>query len=122
MLQEKTFFGLDNWKLYHSENIANSEVLDFRKEQIERENANGYLVMFEETQNLNNQKAINCYKKHSTAILKLILIGKFPIPEFNRFKKGIDTEFKQTEIIAELLKKPEFSKYKVQKKLYFNLD
>ena len=89
---------------------------------IQDENKKGYLVIFIESGSNNNEYSIECYKKHATAILKSILIGKFPIPIYNNFKNEIDSIKKQTVILEKAISKPEFSKYTLQKKLNFNLE
>lgn len=122
MFNEKIFYGLGNWKCYHSQDVSESHVEDFKKSQIEQQNSKGYFVIFIETRKESSIISIDCYKKHTTAILKSILIGKFPLPAYNKFKEEVNSLVQQTSILVESIQKPEFSKYKVQKKIYFNIE
>lgn len=122
MFNEKIFYGLGNWKCYHSQDIPESELDTFKKVQIMNENHKGFIVIFIESAHNNSVASLDCYKKHATAILKSILIGKFPLPIYNKFKDEVDSLLQQTSILAEAIQKPDFNKYKLQKKLYFNID
>lgn len=122
MLPDKTFYGLGNWKCYHSQVVTNSGLPSFKKDQIQKENQKGYMVIFIENSKSAKGISVECYKKHATAILKSILIGKFPIPVYNDFKAEIDSLVQQTKLLQDAISKPEYFKYSLQKKLYFNLD
>lgn len=122
MLKEQSFYGLDSWKCYHEGLYPANSIENFKIQQINNENKYGFIVLFLEKKKDNDQISIECYKKHATSILKYILIGKFPIPIFNKFKSEIDNFINQTSLLEEAISKPEFNKYKLQKKLYFNLD
>ena len=84
---EKSFFGLDNWKLFQTKEISSKDLFSAKKDLIIRENQRGYVVLFIEQQISTDTVAIQCYKKHATTILKSILIGKFPIPIYSKFQK-----------------------------------
>ena len=122
MLPEKSFYGLDNWKCFQTKSFSPSSLLSFKKDVIFQENNRGFVVLFIEKKVSPDNVTLECYKKHSTAIIKSILIGKFPIPIYNNFKTEIDNLVKQTAVLEDYIKKPEFAKYKLQKRLYFNLD
>ena len=122
MLKDQIFYGLNAWKCYHEGQYSIDLIENFKIEQIKKENSQGYIVLFVEHTLDNSQTGIECYKKHATSILKFILIGKFPIPIYNNFKNEIDLLTNQTHVLAQAISKPEFSKYTLQRKLYFNLD
>jgi hypothetical protein len=121
MLKEKSFFGIENWKLYNSEEIALSELNSFKIKHITQENQRDYIVLFQETQ-LENKIQIECFKKHISSILKYIIIGRFSLPQFQACKSIINELINQTNLLEKWITKPEFKRYSLQKKLYFNLE
>ena len=122
MLKEQTFYGLNAWKCFHEGQYSIDSIENFKIEKIKNENNQGYIVLFVERSLDNSQTRIECYKKHATSILKFILIGKFPIPIYNNFMNEIDLLTNQTHVLEQAISKPEFSKYTLQRKLYFNLE
>ena len=121
MLKESSFYGITNWKCFQTENISFSTIESFKQSTIQNENAHGYIVLFKESKVGEALFSVECYKKHASSILKFIVIGKFPIEEFNRFRTEADRIIKQTALLEELIQKPENFRYGVERKKYFNL-
>ena len=123
MLKEQSFYGLENWKCYYGELVTPALKDDFKRRQIIQENERDYIVFFvEQKSEKPNHLKIECYKKHATSILKSILIGKFSLLVFNGFKNEINQIQDQSILLERAINKPEFAKYSLQKKLYFNID
>ena len=122
MIQEKTFYSLNNWKLFQTKEVSKDDLLSTQQDLIKQENQKGYVVIFTKKPITDQHITLECYKKHTTAILKSILIGKFPLPVYSKCKAEINEVLEQTKLLEELIQKPEFTKYSIQRKLYFNLD
>lgn len=121
MLKESSFYGTSNWKCFQTENISPSSIQSFKTSIIQNENKHGYIVLFSDTKINNDVISVECYKKHSSSVLKFIVIGKFPLQEFNKFRSEADQYIKQTALLEELIVKPENFQYALQRKMYFNL-
>ena len=114
----KSFFSLDNWRSYYSLETDETDNESIFVEQIQTQNEKGFITLFEKSEN-NGIFKIVFYKKHVSSILKSILIGNFSLPDFAQFKEEIDNLVNQSMLIKKLFDKPEFSKYSIQKKMYF---
>lgn len=121
MLPESTFFGTTNWKCFKTENVSPSSLESFKQSTIQNENTRGYIVLFKENKDVEDLFSVECYKKHATAILKFIVIGKFPLQKFNQFRTEVDQIIKQTALLEELIQKPDYFRYGPERKMYFNL-
>lgn len=121
MLTESSFYGTTNWKCFQVENISASSLASFKQATIQHENARGYIVIFKENKGAEDVLSVECYKKHATAILKFIVIGKFPLQKFNQFRTEVDQVIKQTALLEEIIQKPENFRYGPERKMYFNL-
>ena len=121
MLKKSKFYGVDNWKCFQTENISLSSINSFKKNIIQSENDRGYIVLFKDARGEDNSISVECYKKHASSILKFIVIGKFPLQEFNQFRTEVDKTIKQTALLEKLITKPENFRYGLERKKYFNL-
>ncbi len=100
MLQEQQFYGMSNWKCYLTSDQTQTSLLSFKEEQIKEQNSHGFVVLFLEKLDKDHLK-VECYKKHASSILKFIVIGKFPLQKFNKFRNEVDQIIKQTALLEE---------------------
>ena len=114
-----TLFNLDNWRNFSSISFSSpEEQKTLLRDEIEIQNSKGFIVAYEQYDN-EQENVIELYKKHSTSILKSIIIGKVSLLDFADLKQSVDTLENQTHLIQLEFEKPEFSKYSAQRKVYF---
>jgi len=122
ILDEKDFFSLLNWKLIlefeEKTTLSTDEEL---KKIIETENDKGFIVITEKLikNTEGNSIKVKIYKKHATSIIKSIIIGKFSVLEFSKFKIEINELVDQIDVLKTIFDLPQYQKYSLQKKLYF---
>ena len=114
-----SLFHLDNWRKFTTISFSsNKEKFSTLGDVIRTQNSKGFIVVFTKAEDQQHGK-IDLYKKHSTSILKSIIIGKVSLLDFADLKKNINEIENQTDIIRKEFEKPEFSKYSQQRLIYF---